>query len=124
MNPGLYVAEIFVHIFVSRCLTWRLKCGLASNMPAQQQQQQLQFNSNPNFLKKVITGDEAWVYGYEIETKALSFEWKRPEELRPKNVRQIRSNVKVLLTVFFNYNGVVHHEFLLQDLMLNKEVSS
>lgn len=24
----------------------------------------------------------------------------------------IRSNIKVLLTVFFNYNGLVHHEFL------------
>ena len=30
----------------------------------------LQFNDDPDLLKKVITGDEAWVYGYDIETKA------------------------------------------------------
>ena len=30
------------------------------------------FNHDPDFLKKVITGDESWVYGYDIETKAQS----------------------------------------------------
>ena len=30
------------------------------------------FNDNPDLLKKVITGDESWVYGYHIETKAES----------------------------------------------------
>ena len=34
------------------------------------------------------------------------------EERRPKKARQFRSNGKVLLTVFFDCNGVVHHEFL------------
>jgi len=52
-----------------------------------------------------MTGDETWVYGcYDVETKAQSFQWKRPEARRPKKARQVvRSNVKVLLTVFFNY---------------------
>ena len=31
---------------------------------------------------------------------------------RPKKARQVRSNVKVLLTVFFDCRGVVYHEFL------------
>ena len=32
------------------------------------------FNNDPDLLKKVITGDESWVYGYgyDIETKAQS----------------------------------------------------
>ena len=67
------------------------------------------FNDEPDLLKKVITGDESLVYGYDIETKAQSFQWKRPEELKPKKARQVRSNVKVLLTVFFDSNSVVHH---------------
>ena len=25
-------------------------------------------NGNENFLKKTITGDETWVYGYDVET--------------------------------------------------------
>ena len=28
------------------------------------------FNNNPDLLKKIITDDESWVYGYDIETKA------------------------------------------------------
>ena len=44
--------------------------------------------------------------GYDIETKAQSFQWKRPEVPRPKKACQVRSNVKVFmnssnLTCFF-----------------------
>ncbi|UYV72181.1 K02A2.6-like [Cordylochernes scorpioides] len=70
---------------------------------------------DPNLLQRVITGDKAWVYGYDVETKAQSSQWKLPHEPRPKKARQARSNVKVLLTVFFDCRGVVHHEFLPQD---------
>ena len=28
------------------------------------------FNDEPDLLKKVITDDESWVYGYHIEIKA------------------------------------------------------
>ena len=42
------------------------------------------FNKDAVFLKKVIAGDESWLYGYDIETKAQSFQWKRPNESRPK----------------------------------------
>ncbi|UYV70168.1 hypothetical protein LAZ67_7002057 [Cordylochernes scorpioides] len=75
----------------------------------------------PNLLQRVITGDEAWVYGYDVETKAQSSQWKLPHEPRPKKARQVRSNVKVFLTVFFDCRGVVHHEFLPQGRTVNKE---
>jgi len=78
-------------------------------------------NDDPDLLKRVITGDETWVYGYNVETKAQSSQWKQPEESRPKKARQVRSNVKVLLTVFFDYNGAVHREFLPQGHTVNKE---
>ncbi|UYV60871.1 hypothetical protein LAZ67_1002648 [Cordylochernes scorpioides] len=76
---------------------------------------------DPNLLQRVITGVEAWVYGYDVETKAQSSQWKLPHEPRPKKARQVRSNVKVLLTVFFDCRGVVHHEFLPQGRTVNKE---
>ncbi|UYV65545.1 hypothetical protein LAZ67_3004659 [Cordylochernes scorpioides] len=76
---------------------------------------------DPNLLQRVITGDEAGVYGYDVETKAQSSQWKLPHEPRPKKARQVRSNVKVLLTVFFDFRGVVHHEFLPQGRTVNKE---
>ncbi|UYV80564.1 hypothetical protein LAZ67_19000694 [Cordylochernes scorpioides] len=71
-------------------------------------------------ITRVITGDEAWVYGYDVETKAQSSQWKLPHEPRPKKARQVRSNVKALLTVFFDCRGVVHHEFLPQGRTVNK----
>ena len=68
------------------------------------------FNDDPGLLKKVLTGNESWVYGYDMETKVQSSQWKRPEERRLKKACQIRSNMKVLLNVFFDCKGVVHHE--------------
>ena len=79
------------------------------------------FNDDPDLLKKVITGDESWVYGYDIETEDQSSQWKSPEEQRPKKVCEGRLNVKVLLSVFFDCNGLVHHEFLAQGHMVSKE---
>jgi hypothetical protein len=32
-------------------------------------------NAEENFLKNVITGDETWMYGYDIKTKAQSSQW-------------------------------------------------
>jgi len=30
------------------------------------------------FLKNIVTGDESWVYGYDLETKQQSSQWKGP----------------------------------------------
>ena len=58
-------------------------------------------NNDDNMLRKVITGDESWVYGYDLETKQQSSQWKHSESPRPKKARQSRSNVKSMLIVFF-----------------------
>jgi len=58
------------------------------------------WNTDENFMKNVITGDETWVYGYGVETKVRSSQWVGKSLPRPKKARQSRSNVKVRLTVF------------------------
>ena len=68
-------------------------------------------NTDENFLKNVITGDETWVYGYDDETKVQS-QWVGKSSPRPKKSRQCRSNVKVMLIVFFYWKDIVHHEFV------------
>jgi hypothetical protein len=78
-------------------------------------------NSDPDFLKKVITGDESWVYGYDPETKAQSSRWKSPESPRPKKALQSRSNVNAMLTVFFDHEGVAHQEYAPPGQKINKE---
>ena len=36
-------------------------------------------NDDPDLLKRVITGDKSWVYGYDVEHKAQSSQWKHTE---------------------------------------------
>jgi len=39
---------------------------------------------DPNFLSRVITGDESWLYNYDPETKQQSSQWKMPSSPRQK----------------------------------------
>jgi len=66
----------------------------------------------PNFLSRVITGDESWLYDYDPETKQQSSQWKTPSSPRPKKARQVHSNNKSLLIIFFAIRGIVHKEFV------------
>ncbi|UYV70401.1 hypothetical protein LAZ67_7002912 [Cordylochernes scorpioides] len=66
---------------------------------------------DPELLKRVITGDETWIYGFDSETTQQASEWRFKNEPRPKKARKTPSKVKVMLTVFFDYQGIVHHEF-------------
>jgi hypothetical protein len=78
-------------------------------------------NGDLDFLKTVITGDESWMYGYDPGTKAQSSQWKSPSSPRPKKARQVRSKVKAMLTGFFYYRGVVHHEYAPEGQSDNKQ---
>lgn len=55
----------------------------------------------PDFLKRIITGDETWVYEYDTLTSQQASEWRFENEPKPKKPRQSQSKIKVLLTVFF-----------------------
>ena len=46
--------------------------------------------NDPNLFQRVITGDESWIYGYDLETKAQSIQWKLLHEPRPKKAREVR----------------------------------
>ncbi|UYV71932.1 K02A2.6-like, partial [Cordylochernes scorpioides] len=43
--------------------------------------------NDPNLLQRVITDDESWVYGYDVETKAQSSQWKLPHEPQDRKKR-------------------------------------
>jgi len=61
------------------------------------------------------------VYGYDVEMKVQSSQWVSKMSLQPKKARQVRSHVMMMLTVFFDSEGVVHYEFLSQGQTVNKE---
>jgi len=68
-----------------------------------------------------MTGDETWVYGYDIETKMQSSQWMGKGSPRPKKARMSRSKIKVMLVLFFDWKGIVHHEFVPRGQMVNKQ---
>ena len=77
--------------------------------------------NDPDLLNRVITGDESWVYGYDPETKAQSSQWKSPGSPRPKKARQSRSNVKMMLVVFFDSTGNMYYEYAPRGQTVNRE---
>jgi len=44
-------------------------------------------STDENFLKTFVTGDETWVYGYDVKTKAQSSQWVGHGLPRPKKAR-------------------------------------
>ena len=79
-------------------------------------------NGNENFLKNIITGDETWVYGYDVETKIQSSQWMGKGSPRPKKARLSRSKIKVMVVVFFDWKDIAHHEFEPRGQMVNKRL--
>ena len=43
-----------------------------------------QANGDDNILKNIITGDETWVYWYDVETKVQSSQWVSKTSPRTK----------------------------------------
>jgi len=78
-------------------------------------------NGNKN-LKNIITGDETWVYGYDVETKMQSSQWMGKGSARPNKARMSQSKIKVMLVVFSDWKGIVHHEFVTRGQMVNKQL--
>ena len=78
-------------------------------------------NNDLEFTKTIITDDETWVYGYDQESKFQFSQWKHLESTRPKKARQVRSNVKVMLTCFVDSRGVVHDKYAPEGQTINTE---
>jgi len=74
-----------------------------------------------NFLETIVTGDKTWVYGYDVETKAQSSQWVGQGWPQLKKARMSRSNMKAVMVVFFDQQGVIHYEFVPRGQTVNKE---
>jgi histone-lysine N-methyltransferase SETMAR len=80
---------------------------------------QEELKNDPQFLIKVVTGDENWCYSYDPESKQQSSQWKSPNSPRPKKAGQVRSSVKTMLISFFDTDGTVNKEFVPQRQTVN-----
>lgn len=75
--------------------------------------------SNPEFLNKIITGDESWCFAYDPETKRQSSEWVGPNSPKAKKLRFQKSRVKTMLVAFFDCRGMIHREFVPEGQTVN-----
>ena len=76
-------------------------------------------NENDPFLKRPITGDEKWVVYNNIKRKRW---WSRPREpARTTSKAGIRRK-KVLLSVWWDYEGIVYFELLPPNRTINSVV--
>ncbi len=70
---------------------------------------------DPNFLNTIITGDESWIYAYDEATKVQSRPWICEGKTQPKKAQMAGNiNLKVLLILFFDLEGVAYHEYVSQ----------
>ena len=77
--------------------------------------------NEPDFLKMIKTGEELWVYGCHPEKKAQLSHWKSPGSPRLKKAQQGCRKIKTMSTVFFDWEGVVLHEYAHPGQTINKE---
>jgi hypothetical protein len=61
------------------------------------------------YIQSHVTGEESWVHHYQSESKCVSMQWKHPNSPSTKKfkVTSTPSAGKVLLTVFWNSQGVL-----------------
>ncbi len=65
----------------------------------------------PDLLKKVICTDESWVHVYSPELKSRSSQWLPKGSRHPQKALRSRSAKKTLLTVFYDWRGIIYFEF-------------
>ena len=81
-----------------------------------------QLETEPNLLKRVVTGDESRIFEYDPFTKWQSLEWKSALSPRTIKARVFKYKTKVMLSAFFDVHGIVHTQFLPQGRTINQRV--
>lgn len=73
------------------------------------------------FMNNIITGDESWAHHYTPETKRQSMQWHHLGSPPPKKFKVTPSAGKVMVTVFWDMQGVLLVEFLPKGETINSE---
>ncbi|XP_035209507.1 histone-lysine N-methyltransferase SETMAR-like [Stegodyphus dumicola] len=71
------------------------------------------------FLDKIVTGDETWIYHFSPETKRSSLERKYCSSSTRTKCRTVPSTGKVMMMLFFDRECVVHTEFMPKGATIN-----
>lgn len=105
-----------LHNIVKKHLNVKKLCTLwvPHTLSEHQKQQRVQWaqsmvkkfdNGQSKSVSSIITGDETWIYYYDVPTKSQSKIWVFEDEEQPTQVRKSKSVKKIMMTVFFNKQG-------------------
>lgn len=71
------------------------------------------YNDNKeDFSFRFVTGDETWIHFWDPETKQESMHWKHRDSPPPKKFRTQPSAGKVMATIFWDFKGVIHIDYM------------
>jgi len=65
-----------------------------------------------DFLSRLVTMDETWLYHYDPETKQQSVEWRHSGSPRPKKLRMQKSAGNLLASIFWGLDGILIIDYL------------
>jgi len=84
------------------------------------------FRRDPNdFLSRLVTMDESWLYHYDPETKQQSMEWRHSGSPGPPKKLQVQKSAgKVLASIFGDQDGILLIDYLLKGQTINAEFYS
>lgn len=72
-----------------------------------------------NFWRRLVTADETWIPYYNPETKEQSKQWICAGETPPIKARTVPSIGKVMITVFWDAQGIVFIDYLPKGETIN-----
>jgi histone-lysine N-methyltransferase SETMAR len=72
-------------------------------------------------LSRIVTGDETWVHHLEPEIKRQSMEWHHPPSSRKKKFKTAPSAGKVMITVFWDCDGLILVGVMPRSATINSE---
>jgi len=83
------------------------------------------FRCDPNdFLSRLVTMDETWLYHYDSETKQQSMEWRQTGSPHPKKLRVQKSAGKVIASIFWDQDGILLIDYVPKGQTINAEYYS
>jgi len=77
-----------------------------------------------NFLSRLVTTDEIWLYHYDPETKHQSMEWRHSGSPRPKKFRAQKSVGTLLASIFWDQDAILLIDSLPNGQTINAEYYS
>jgi histone-lysine N-methyltransferase SETMAR len=77
------------------------------------------YESDPLFLDRIVTGDESWFSYHMPETKQQSTQWRAPGENPPVKAKTSPSGKKRMATVFWDRRGILMIDWLPEGHTIN-----